>query len=150
MEVRWRWQFWVMRPKQAREPLLQAMWSAVLPQLSANRGSAPAFRSFSTNRGCSVITARWRAVWGGGKSNGHLIIILVFFKPLSVWAEEDNYFCLISIFDYYLSLVVVDVEEGVVVRQLDHLEGMFSGFVNDGQVERPVGKGRERGGGGVS
>lgn len=51
--------------------------------------------------------------------------------------------------NYYLSLVVVYVEEGVIVRQFDHLEGMFCGFVNDGQVEKPVRKkkkkkGRER------
>lgn len=45
---------------------------------------------------------------------------------------------------FYLSLVVLEVEEGVIVRQFDHMEGMFSGFMNDGQVERPVGKGRER------
>lgn len=40
--------------------------------------------------------------------------------------------------NYYLSLVVVYVEEGVIVRQFDHLEGMFCGFVDDGQVEKPV------------
>lgn len=38
----------------------------------------------------------------------------------------------------YLSLVVVCVEEGVIVGPLDHLEGIFYGFVDDGQVEKPV------------
>lgn len=42
--------------------------------------------------------------------------------------------------DYYLSLVVLHIEEGVIVRKLDHLVGMFSGFMNDGQVEKPVGR----------
>lgn len=40
--------------------------------------------------------------------------------------------------DSYLSLVVLSVEEGVTVRQLDHLEGVIRGFVDDGQVEKPV------------
>lgn len=40
---------------------------------------------------------------------------------------------------HYLSLVVLHVEEGVLVGQFDHLEGMFCGFVNDGQEEKPVG-----------
>ena len=40
--------------------------------------------------------------------------------------------------DDYLSLVVLDVEEGVIVGQFDHLEGMVCGFMNDGQVEKPV------------
>lgn len=66
MEARWRWQFWVMRPKQAREPFLHAMWRAVFPLSSTRHGSQPAFKSFSTNWTCSVITARWRAVWGEG------------------------------------------------------------------------------------
>lgn len=80
MEARWRWQFWVMTPKQAREPFLQAMCRAVLPLLSASRGSAPAFRSRSTKCGCSVITARWRAVWKerrGNVPNVTFMIILV-------------------------------------------------------------------------
>lgn len=38
----------------------------------------------------------------------------------------------------YLSLVVVYVEEGVIVGPLDHLKGIFYGFVDDGQVEKPV------------
>lgn len=38
----------------------------------------------------------------------------------------------------YLSLVVLHVEEGVLVRQFDHLMGMFCGFMNDGQVEKPA------------
>lgn len=46
--------------------------------------------------------------------------------------------------NYYLSLVVVYVEEGVIVRQFDHLEGMFCGFVNDGQVEKPVRKKKKK------
>lgn len=49
MEVRWRWQCWVMTPKQAMQPFLQAMCRAVFPLSSASCGSAPAFRSFSTN-----------------------------------------------------------------------------------------------------
>ncbi|KAA8583310.1 hypothetical protein FQN60_015856 [Etheostoma spectabile] len=57
MDVMWRLQFWVMTPKQAREPLLQAMWRAVFPLSSAMHGSLPALRSLSTNWGCSVITA---------------------------------------------------------------------------------------------
>ncbi len=43
-----------------------------------------------------------------------------------------------SEFGYYLSLVVLHIEEGVIVRQLDHLEGMICGFMNDGQVKKPV------------
>lgn len=39
----------------------------------------------------------------------------------------------------YLSLVVLYIEEGVIVRQFDHLQGMICGFMNDGQVEKPVG-----------
>lgn len=38
----------------------------------------------------------------------------------------------------YLSLVVLHVEEGVTARNVDHVEGMFSGFMNDGQVQKPV------------
>lgn len=38
----------------------------------------------------------------------------------------------------YLSLVVLRVEEGVLVRQFDHLMGMLCGFMNDGQVEKPA------------
>lgn len=38
----------------------------------------------------------------------------------------------------YLSLVVVYVEQGVIVGPLDHLEGIVCGFVDDGQVEKPV------------
>lgn len=45
---------------------------------------------------------------------------------------------------YYLSLVVLHIEERVIVRQFDHLEGMFSGFVNDGQMEQPVGGGQKK------
>lgn len=50
-----------------------------------------------------------------------------------------------DVFDcgFYLSLVVLYVEVGVILRQFDHLEGMICGFMNDGQVEKPVG--RERG-----
>lgn len=33
---------------------------------------------------------------------------------------------------FYLSLVVLYIEEGVIVRKLDHLVGMFKGFMNDG------------------
>lgn len=40
--------------------------------------------------------------------------------------------------------MVLYVEEGVIVRLFDHLEGMFCGFVDDGQVEKPV-RGREKG-----
>lgn len=45
---------------------------------------------------------------------------------------------------YYLSLVVLDVEEGVLVGQFDHLEGLVCGFMNDGQVEKPENTERER------
>lgn len=45
----------------------------------------------------------------------------------------------------YLSLVVLHIEERVVVGKLDHLENMLSGFMNDGQVEKPVKKNRELG-----
>lgn len=44
----------------------------------------------------------------------------------------------------YLSLVVLHIEEGVIVGQFDHLEGMVCGFVNDGQVEKPAGAKIER------
>ena len=44
----------------------------------------------------------------------------------------------VSQIDSYLSLVVLSVEEGVAVRQLDHLDGVICGFVDDGQVEKPV------------
>lgn len=47
------------------------------------------------------------------------------------------------VFDNHLSLVVLDVEEGVVVGQFDHVLSMFSGFMDDGQVKQPVGGGRE-------
>lgn len=43
---------------------------------------------------------------------------------------------------YYLSLVILFVQERVISGELDHLEGMFSGFMNDGQVEQPVGRGK--------
>lgn len=38
----------------------------------------------------------------------------------------------------YLSLVVLDVEERVIAGQLDHVQRVFGGFVNDGQVEEPA------------
>lgn len=40
--------------------------------------------------------------------------------------------------------MVLYVDEGVIVRQFDHLEGMLCGFMNDGQVEKPVGRGKKR------
>lgn len=57
-------------------------------------------------------------------------------------AEEEKAQSFVFDFGYYLSLVVLYVEERVIVRQFDHLEGMLSGFMNDGQVEKPVGRGR--------
>lgn len=45
---------------------------------------------------------------------------------------------------YYLSLVVLHIEEGVMMRQFDHLDGMFGGFVNDGQMEQPVWGGQKK------
>lgn len=45
---------------------------------------------------------------------------------------------------YYLSLVVLYIEEGVVVRQFDHVEGIFNSFMNDGQMEEPVGRGTKK------
>lgn len=40
----------------------------------------------------------------------------------------------------YLSLVVLGVEERVIVGLLDHVQCVFGGFVNDGQVEEPARK----------
>lgn len=34
--------------------------------------------------------------------------------------------------------MVLYVEEGVIVGQFDHLEGMICGFMDNGQVEKPV------------
>lgn len=34
--------------------------------------------------------------------------------------------------------MVLHVEEGVIVRQFDHLEGMIFCFMDDGQVKKPV------------
>lgn len=45
---------------------------------------------------------------------------------------------------YYLSLVVLHIEERVIMRQFNHLDGMFGGFVNDGQMEQPVWGGQKK------
>lgn len=39
--------------------------------------------------------------------------------------------------------MVLYVEEGVIVRQFDHLEGMICGFMDDGQVEKSVRRKKE-------
>lgn len=44
----------------------------------------------------------------------------------------------------YLSLVVLHIEERVIMRQFNHLDGMFGGFVNDGQMEQPVWGGQKK------
>lgn len=41
--------------------------------------------------------------------------------------------------------MVLFVEERVTSGELDHMKGMFSGFMNDGQVEQPVERRRGRG-----
>lgn len=61
-------------------------------------------------------------------------------EGISVYDEDgagSAYFDWIVVI--YLSLVVLYIEEGVIVRQFDHLQGMICGFMNDGQVEKPVG-----------
>lgn len=79
-----------------------------------------------------MITARWRAVW-----RGHIYrIIILDLGGIYVCEMRFVFEC-----GSHLSLVVLYVEEGVIVRQFDHLEGMISGFMNDGQVEKPVCRG---------
>ena len=41
---------------------------------------------------------------------------------------------------HYLSLEVLCIEEGVIVGELDQLVHLFSGFVNNGQMQIPGGK----------
>ena len=78
-----------------------------------------------------MITARWSAVcFKKKKQNTFITCAFVTWRVL-IWCNNA---------DNHLSLVVLDVEERVLVRQFDHLGGMFGGFVDDGQVEKPVRK----------
>lgn len=40
--------------------------------------------------------------------------------------------------------MVLCIQEGVIVGQFDHLLGPIGGFVNDGQVEKPVSKKKKK------
>lgn len=123
----------VRRLKQARDPVLQAMCRAVLPRSSTRVASHPALSNRSTIIVCSVITAKCKAVWNK--------------REILVWYIRHNgpiRSTFIDVFQgLYLSLVVLYVEEGFAIGQINDLQCSILGLVYDTKMQIPL-KTKER------